>query len=291
MRIQSTIVSMASVLVLAGAAQAAVSGFSAIDSFTTVGSAIGNYASASTFGQYANETGSFGLSGYRQLAGQFWGNQSGGGGTVALNQSSSVVIGIGAMNMSYGGTKSVASTTGVNKAWQNKLEGSNVSVGGVGEQVTAQTAYASFSVVNQNTYSVANWSTLTSLSFNIANYSSSGLSTANSPHLYLSMVYLTDPTDNQSQDLRVFDITLANGMVSLSKSDFITAGVNLSAMMTVDLYLTNTNTTALGGTTGIGNIPEASLDISNFGATNIPAPSAAALIGLAGMVATRRRRN
>ena len=62
-------------------------------------------------------------------------------------------------------------------------------------------------------------------------------------------------------------------------------------MMTVDLYLTNTNTTALGGTTGIGNIPEASLDISNFGATNIPAPSAAALIGLAGMVATRRRRN
>ena len=195
------------------------------------------------------------------------------------------------MNMSYGGTKSVASTTGVNKAWQNKLEGTNVSVGGVGEQVTQQTAYASFSDMNQTTLSVSNWYTLTSLSFNIANYSTSGLSTANSPRLYLSMVYLVDPTDSQSQDLRVFNITLANGMVSLSNSDFTTAGVNLSAMMTVDLYLTNTNTTALGGTTGVGNIPGASLDISNFGASNIPAPSAAALIGLAGMVATRRRRN
>jgi len=290
MRIQSTIVSMASVLVFAGATQAAVSGFSAIDSFTTVGSAIGNYASASNYGQYALETGSFGLSGYRQLAGQFWGNQSGGGGTVALNQSSSVVIGIGAMNMSYGGTKSVASTTGYNKAWQNK-SGTNVSVGGIGGSVTAQTAYASFSVVDQNTYSVANWSTLTSLSFNIANYSSSGLSTANSPHLYLSMVYLVDPADSQSGDHRLFDITLANGMVSLSNSTFAAAGVNLSAMMTVDLFLTNTNTTALGGTTGIGNIPEASLDISNFGATNIPAPGAVALIGLSGMVASRRRRN
>ena len=291
MRIQSTIVSMASVLVFAGATQAAVSGFSAIDSFTTVGSATGNYASASNFGQYANETGSFGLSGYRQLAGQFWGNQSGGGGTVALNQSSSVVIGIGAMNMSYGGTKSVASTTGANKAWQNKPEGTNVTVGGVGGAVTAQTAYASFSVVNQNTYSVANWSTLTSLSFNIANYSTSGLSTANSPHLYLSMVYLVDPADSQSQDYRLFGITIANGMVSLSNSDFTTAGVNLSAMFSVSLYLENTYTTALGGSTGIGNIPGASLDISNFGVSNIPAPGAVALIGLAGMVAGRRRRN
>jgi hypothetical protein len=80
-------------------------------------------------------------------------------------------------------------------------------------------------------------------------------------------------------------------MVSLSNSTFAAAGVNLSAMMTVDLFLTNTNTTALGGTTGIGNIPEASLDISNFGATNIPAPGAVALIGLGGMVASRRRRN
>ena len=283
---QKFIVSMASALVFAGAANA---GFDAIDSFTTAGSAVGNVASASSYGQYVDETGSFGLSGYRQLAGQFWGNQSGAKGTATLNQSSSVVIGSGTMNMSYSGTKTIASTTGVNKAWVNSLDGNTYTIGGVGDQVTRQTAQASFGVDNAG--SASNWSTLTSLSFDIANYSTSGLSTANSPHLYLSMVYLVDPTDSQSQALGVFEITLANGMVSLSKSDFITAGVNLSAMMTVDLYLTNTNTTALGGTTGIGNIPEASLDISNFGVSNIPAPGAVALIGLAGMVAGRRRRN
>ena len=283
---QKFIVSMASALVFAGAANA---GFDAIDSFTTAGSAVGNVASASSYGQYVDETGSFGLSGYRQLAGQFWGNQSGAKGTATLNQSSSVVIGSGTMNMSYSGTKTIASTTGVNKAWVNSLDGNTYTIGGVGDQVTRQTAQASFGVDNAG--SASNWSTLTSLSFDIANYSTSGLSTANSPHLYLSMVYLVDPTDSQSQALGVFEITLANGMVSLSNSDFITAGVNLSAMLTVNLYLENTYTTALGGTTGIGNIPGASLDISNFGVSNIPAPGAAALIGLAGMVAGRRRRN
>jgi hypothetical protein len=288
LRTQTFIVSMASALVFAGAAQATVSGFSAIDSFTTAGSAVGNIASASTGGQYVDELGSFGLSGYRQLAGQFWGNQSGAKGTATLNQSSSVVIGSGSMNMSYSGTKTIASTTGVNKAWVNSLDG-NSYMGGLSDQVTRQTAQASFSVDNAGYAS--DWSTLTSLSFDIANYSKSGLSTANSPHLYLSVVYLTYPIDSASMDWRVFDITIANGMVSLSNSDFTTAGVNLSAMLSVSLYLENTYTTALGGTTGRGNIPGASLDISNFGVSNIPAPGAVALIGLAGMVAGRRRRN
>jgi len=277
---------MASALVFAGAANA---GFDAIDTFTTAGSAVGNVASASSYGQYKDEAGSFGLSGYRQLAGQFWGNQSGSKGTATLNQSSSVVIGSGSMNMSYSGTKTIASTTGVNKAWVNSLDGTNYSIGGLGEQVTRQTAQASFGVDNAG--SPSNWSTLTSLSFDIANYSTSGLSTANSPHLYLSMGYLVDPADSQSQDYRLFGITIANGMVSLSNSDFTTAGVNLSAMLSVNMYFTNTYTTALGGSIGIGNIPSGSVDISNFGVSNIPAPGAVALIGLAGMVAGRRRRN
>jgi len=284
---QKFIVSMASALVFAGAANA---GFDAIDTFTTAGSAVGNVASASSYGQYKDEAGSFGLSGYRQLAGQFWGNQSGSKGTATLNQSSSVVIGSGSMNMSYSGTKTIASsTTGVNKAWVNSLDGTNYSIGGLGEQVTRQTAQASFGVDNAG--SPSNWSTLTSLSFDIANYSTSGLSTANSPHLYLSMGYLVDPADSQSQDYRLFGITIANGMVSLSNSDFTTAGVNLSAMLSVNMYFTNTYTTALGGSIGIGNIPSGSVDISNFGVSNIPAPGAVALIGLAGMVAGRRRRN
>ncbi len=285
MRTQTFIVSMASALVFAGAANA---GFDAIDSFTTAGSAVGNIASASTGGQYVDELGSFGLSGYRQLAGQFWGNQSGAKGTATLNQSSSVVIGSGSMNMSYSGTKTIPSTTGDNKAWVNSLDG-NSYMGGFSEQVTRQTAQAAFYVDNGG--SASNWSTLTSLSFDISNYSKSGLSTANSPHLYLSMVYLVDPTDSLSGESRVFDITIANGVVILSNIDFGRSGVNLSAMLSVSLYLENTYTTALGGSIGIGNIPGASLDISNFGVSNIPAPDAAALIGLAGLVSSRRRRN
>jgi len=284
---QKFIVSMASALVFAGAANA---GFDAIDTFTTAGSAVGNVASASSYGQYKDETGSFGLSGYRQLAGQFMGNQSGSKGTATLNQSSSVVIGSGSMNMSYSGTKTIASTTLTNKAWQNTADGSNYGISPAnGDTITRQTAIAGWDVTNGG--SSVDWSTLTSLSFDIANFSTSGLISANNPHLYLSMGYLIDPTDNTTQDYHTFEFTLINGSVSLSQSSMATAGVNLAAMLSVNMYFTNTYTTALGGSIGIGNIPSGSVDISNFGVSNIPAPGAVALIGLAGMVAGRRRRN
>ena len=136
----------------------------------------------------------------------------------------------------------------------------------------------------------ANWSTLTSLSFDIANYTKGGLISANTPRLRLSLGFLVDPTDSNSQDYRVFNITLANGSVSLSNNELTTAGVNLSGMLGLSMYLENTYTTALTGVNGVGNIPTASLDISNFGVMGVPAPGAIALLGAAGLVGGRRRR-
>jgi len=288
MRSQTTFVSMTTALVFAGAAQAGVSAFSAIDNFQTAGSAVGSFSSPINNGQYVDETGSFGLSGYRQITGQFWGNQSGAFGTATLNQSSSVVIGSGSMNMSYSGTKTIASTTGTNKAWQNSADGNNYGMSPAnGDAVTRQTAIAGWDFTNGGPS--VDWSTLTSLSFDIANFSTSGLISANNPHLYLSMGYLIDPTDNTTQDYRTFEFTLINGSVSLSQSSMTTAGVNLAAMLCVNMYFTNTYTTALGGSTGIGNIPSGSVDISNFGVSGVPAPGAIALLGLAGLVGRRRR--
>jgi len=289
MRTQTFIVSMASALVFAGAAQATVSGFSAIDNFQQTGGAVGNLASAPSYGNYNDELGAFGLSDYRRVSGQFYGtrttanalsNGNSTTGTADVNQSSSVEIATGSMRMSYGGNKASSSS------WKNNDGTNNLLVDG--NTVTSQSATVAWDVSGGT---VSNWSTLTSLSFDIANYSTSGLISANNPHLYLSMAYLTDPTDNQSQAFHRFDITLLDGSVSLSKSAITSANVNLSAMLSVSMIFTNTNQTLLTGATGVGNIPAGTLDISNFGASNIPAPGAAALIGLAGLVASRRRRN
>ena len=288
MRTQTFIVSMASALVFAGAAQADVSGFSAIDNFQQAGGAVGDLASAAAYGNYNDELGAFGLADYRRVSGQFYGTKTAANftngqstqGTAAGNSSSSVTIGFGSMNMSYGGNKASSSS------WKNQ-DGTNYLMVD-GDTVTSQSATVSWDV---NGGTPANWSTLTSLSFDISNYSTSGLISANNPHLYLSMAYLTDPSDNQSQAWHRFDITLLDGSVSLSNSAITSAGVNLSTMLSVSMIFTNTNQTLLTGANGVGNIPAGTLDISNFGASNIPAPGAAALIGLAGLVATRRRRN
>jgi hypothetical protein len=254
---------------------AANAAFLSIDDFQTAGSAVGT-SSPSTYGQYVDETASFGLAPYRQISGQYWGNATN-------SKSSSVVIGSGSMTMSYGGTKTGSGS------WRNAL-GGGTNYGTFpsnGESVNEQVATAGWDV---QTGTPANWSTLTSLSFDIANYTKGGLISANSPRLRLSLGFLTDPTDWTTTDFRVFNITLANGSVSLSNSDLTSAGVNLSGMLGLSMYLENTYTTALTLTTGVGNIPSASLDISNFGVSGVPAPGAIALLGAAGLIGARRRR-
>ena len=287
MRSQTTFVSMTTALVFAGAAQAGVSAFSAIDNFQQAGGAVGDLASAPSYGNYNDELGAFGLADYRRVSGQFYGtktttnvisNGASTTGTAAVNSSSSVTIGSGSMNMSYGGNKASSSS------WKNQDGTNNLLVDGDG--VTSQSATVSWDV---NGGAATDWSTATSLSFDIANYSTSGLISANNPHLYLSMAYLIDPSDSQSQAWHRFDITLLDGSVSLSNSAITAAGVNLSTMMSVSMIFTNTNQTLLTGVNGVGNIPAGTLDISNFGVSGVPAPGAIALLGLAGLSARRRR--
>jgi len=261
-------------------------GFQYIDKFQTAGGAVGSLASAANYGEYNDELGTFGLSGYRRVSGQYYGTKTAGNftngqstqGTATVNSSSSVAIGSGSMNMSYGGNKASSSS------WKNQVGRNNLLVDG--DDVTSQSATVSWDV---NGGAATDWSTATSLSFDIANYSTSGLSGANTPHLYLSLGYLIDPTDNQSQAWHRFDITLADGSASLSQSAITAAGVNLSAMLSVSMIFTNTNQTLLTGLTGVGNIPAGTLDISNFGISGVPAPGAIALLGLAGLGARRRR--
>lgn len=287
MRSQTTFVSMTTALVFAGAAQAGVSAFSAIDNFQQAGGAVGDLASAPSYGNYNDELGAFGLADYRRVSGQFYGtrtttsaisNGASTTGTANVNQSSSVEIATGSMRMSYGGNKASSSS------WKNN-DGTNYLMVD-GDTVTSQSATVSWDV---NGGTPANWSTLTSLSFDISNYSTSGLISANNPHLYLSMAYLTDPSDNQSQAWHRFDITLLDGSVSLSNSAITSAGVNLSTMLSVSMIFTNTNQTLLTGANGVGNIPAGTLDISNFGVSGVPAPGAIALLGLAGLIGRRRR--
>ena len=284
MRNKTFISSMVLSVACVSAANAA---FQSIDNFQQAGGAVGNLASAPSFGNYNDELGAFGLADYRRVTGQFYGtrttanpisNGASTTGTADVNSSSSVEIATGSMRMSYGGNKASSSS------WKNQDGTNNLLVDG--DAVTSQSATVSWDV---NGGTPANWSTLTSLSFDIANYSTSGLIGANNPHLYLSLAYLIDPSDSQSQAWHRFDITLLDGSVSLSNSAITAAGVNLSTMLSVSMIFTNTNQTLLTGVNGVGNIPAGTLEISNFGVSGVPAPGAIALLGLAGLVGRRRR--
>ena len=278
---------ISSVVLSVACVSAANAAFISIDNFQQAGGAVGDLASAAAYGNYNDELGAFGLSDYRRVSGQFYGTKTAGNftngqstrGTADVNSSSSVAIATGSMRMSYGGNKALSSS------WKNQDGTNNLLVDG--DPVTSQSATVAWDVSGGTG---ANWSTLTSLSFDIANYSTSGLISANNPHLYLSMAYLIDPSDSQSQAWHRFDITLVDGSVSLSKSSITAAGVNLSAMYSVSMIFTNTNQTLLTGATGQGNIPAGTLDISNFGVSGVPAPGAIALLGAAGLIGGRRRR-
>jgi len=278
---------ISSVVLSVACVSAANAAFISIDNFQQTGGAVGNLASAAAFGNDNRELGAFGLADYRRVSGQFFGTQttvySTNGnstyGTASVNSSSSVAIGSGSMRMSYAGNKAASSS------WKNQTGSTNLLVDGA--NVTSQSATVSWDVSGGSS---TNWSTLTSLSFDIGNYSTSGLISANNPHLYLSMAYLTDPSDNWSQAAHRFDITLVDGSVSVSSSAIAAANVNLSAMLSVSMIFTNTNQTLLTGATGVSNIPAGTLDISNFGVSGVPAPGAIALLGAAGLIGGRRRR-
>jgi len=259
MRTQTFIVSMTSALVFAGAAQATVTppGFVSIDSFqigsTANGSATWNNVLTDDFGAYgaAEERMTYGAG--RNANASSMGKAYG-----------SVVVTSGVMTMSYGG---LAGTS------NGAFNANNVATWGSGilvDQAPVQTAQAAFASTTG-----FNWSTGTAFSFDIASYAISG--PVNSP--LLQMV----ATDNVGNTFYT-QVALVNGHVDVNFSTF--AGIDFSNLYYIGFQLDNTNT---AGSPSGGGVPTGSLQISNFG--YVPAPGAAALIGLAGLVSSRRRRN
>ena len=258
MRTQTFIVSMASALVFAGAAQATVApGFVSIDSFqigsTANGSATWNNVLTDDFGAYgaAEERMTYGAG--RNANASQMGKAYG-----------SVVVTTGVMTMSYGGL------AGTSNGAFNANNVANWTTGWLVDQAPVQTAQAAFASTTG-----FNWSTGTAFSFDIASYASSG--PVNSP--LLQMV----AADNDGNTFYT-QVALVNGHVDVNFSAF--TGINFSNLYYIGFQLDNTNT---AGSPSGGGVPTGSLQISNFG--YVPAPGAAALIGLAGLVASRRRRN
>ena len=261
MRTQTFIVSMASALVFAGAAQATPvtpAGFVSIDSFqigsTANGSATWNDVLTDDFGAYgaAEERMTYGAgrNANASAMGKAYGSV-----VVASNS--------GVMTMSYGG---VAGTS------NGAFNANNVATWGFGyfvDQAPVQTAQAAFASTTG-----FNWSTGTAFSFDIASYASSG--PVNSP--LLQMV----ATDNDGNTFYT-QVALVNGHVDVNFSAF--TGINFSNLYYIGFQLDNTNT---AGSPSGGGVPSASLQISNFG--YVPAPGALALLGVAGIVGVRRRR-
>jgi len=257
MRIQSTIVSVASVLVFAGVTQAAVvpPGFVSIDDFQIASTANGK----NTWnGAFTDDYGAYGAAEERMTYG---GGRNAGG--YMGKAYGSVVVGSSVMTMSYGGE------VGTNNGSFNANNVANWNPAYFVDMAPVQTAQGVFASTTG-----FNWSSGTAFSFDIANYVSAGPS--NSP--LLQMV----ATDNDGNTFSR-QVALINGHVDVNFSAF--TGINFSNLYYIGFQFNNTN---LSGSLS-GGASSGSLQISNFG--YVPAPGAAALIGLTGLVATRRRRN
>ena len=289
MRTQTFIVSMASVLVFAGAAQATVApGFVSIDSFG-IADAISpyagmpylaggyNYSAGSAYNGQATST-PYGAATSRDLMGN-WKNNSGGGYAKGSNS-----VGTGAMTMSYGGG---ATTSGSPAGkWWNTL--SNVA-----DPLSAntspyaptyysyQTSTAVWGAFNTDTLTPfggsINMSGITAFSFDLSGYATTGSN--NTAKMYLRVLSIQA---NGDTTLGNYDVALSNGHVDVAAANF--GAQDWSAIYQIEMVFTNT--------TLVSNVlqaaPTGTVTVSNFG--YVPAPGAVALLGAAGLIGARRRR-
>ena len=285
---QKFIVSMASALVLAGAAQAAVApGFVSIDSFgiadaispslATPGLLTGYNYSAGSGTSGANYTVSqpYGAATSRDLTGNW---KASGGGTAKGSNS----VGTSAMTMSYGGT----ATTGANK-WFNTKNTINNDPLDSAVNYSYQTSLAVWGAFGTDP-AVAfagsiDMSGLTDFSFDLSGYQTTG--TLNNSKMYLRVL------DNNG-GLGTYEVALSNGHVDVAAANF--GDLDWSSIYQIEMVFTNTmtgNSSSNFLAAGVAP-PTGTVTVSNFGyLAPVPAPGAVALIGLAGMVAGRRRRN
>jgi len=253
---------------LASVANAGVAGtFVSIDDFQ-IASTAGGQANALAGGSFTDDTGAFGAASIRQT----YGGGRVNGGTTGQAWATTAISG-GVMTMSYNGVAASASTGSQNYRWLNF---GSWNTGWITDQAAqpVQTAQALFTDSTG-----LDWSSGTNFSFDIAGFTTGGVSTYNSP---LLTMFALDNLGNVAST----QVALANGHVDVNFSDF--AGVDFSDLSYLAFQFENTYTTALPKNTP--GIPTGSLQISNFGYMAVPAPGAIALLGTAGLLTGRRRR-
>ena len=239
--------------------------FVSIDDFQ-IASTAGGQANILPGGSFTDDTGAFGAATVRQTYGGGRFNSGTNGQAWATT-----AISDGVMTMSYDGVAASPSTGSQNYRWVNFGTWNTL----IGPQALqpVQTAQALFAGSPS-----LDWSSGTNFSFDIAGFTTGGDAAYNSPLLTL---FAADNLGNFAST----QVALANGHVDVNFSDFV--GVDFSDLYYVAFQFGNTYSTALPKNTP--GIPTGSLQISNFGYMAVPGPGAAALVGIAGLVARRRR--
>jgi hypothetical protein len=257
-----------SVACVSAANAGVIPGFVSIDDFQISSTADGS-VNPSASGAFTDAPGAYGAADVRQTYG---GGRNNGGNTGQAW--ATTAIGSGAMTMSYGGLAANISVGSQNYQWVNR---SNWNFGYISDQPSPQpavlTAQALFA-----TATMFDWSGGTNFSFDISGYTTGGVSTYNLPKLTM---FAYDQLGNFASKV----LTLADGHVDVNFSEF--SGIDFSQLDYVAFQFENTYTTALPKNTS--GIPTGSLTIENFG--YVPAPGAIALLGAAGLIGARRRRD
>jgi len=275
MRTQTFIVSMASALVFAGAAQASVApGFVSIDSFgiddgispvpPTAGGGY-NYSSGSGMSGNYETSQPYGAATSRDLIGNYK------SATVGGYSKGSISVGTSAMTMSYGG----AATTNASKWWnQESFVADSVS----GVKYSSQTSIAvwgAFGTEPAVAFAGAiDMSAFTAFSFDLSGFTTSGSN--NIGKMYLNVL------DNYGA-LGSYEVALSNGHVDVAASNF--GALDWSSIYQIEMVFTNSKIVSGGSILAVAT---GTVNVSNFG--YVPAPGAVALLGAAGLIGARRRR-
>ena len=123
-----------------------------------------------------------------------------------------------------------------------------------------------------------NMSGLTAFSFDLSGYATTGSN--NTAKMYLRVLSFDSNGDSV---LGNYDVALSNGHVDVAAANF--GAQDWSAIYQIEMVFTNT--------TLVSNVaqvaPTGTVTVSNFG--YVPAPGAIALLGAAGLIGARRRRD
>jgi len=183
----------------------------------------------------------------------------------------SIFVGTNAMTMSYDG-----GVTTQGKWWnQTAITGAPVS----GTYYSSQTSIAvwgAFDTVSELPFQgVINMSGFTAFSFDLGGYSTTG--SLNTAKMYLNVL-------DSNYVLGSYEVALSNGHVDVAASNF--SGLDWSSIFQIEMVFTNSQIVSSGSllTPATGTVT-----VSNFG--YVPAPGAVALLGAAGLIGVRRRRD